>query len=173
MQVRRQSQLRMPALILRRRTPPPGTSPKAWRLSRAVLRRAVRDAHGAARGRSGPLPDPRRRERRSRLHGNVDPCPAGADRKGRERVHAAEPAALAGLMPSREGRVLPTARTAAWKEQAHAVVLEPFGPRESADLLLGQVPCPGPVGAGDLAGALGLVRVREGEPRLGWPGPRR
>ncbi|MEV4872254.1 hypothetical protein [Streptomyces syringium] len=30
----------------------------------------------------GPLPDPRKRDRRSRFHGNVDPDPAGANRKG-------------------------------------------------------------------------------------------
>jgi hypothetical protein len=70
---------------------------------------------------------------------------------------AIAPATLAGLMPSRTGRVLLTARNAVWEEPAHALGLERFGPKDSADLLLGQVPTLGPVGAGDLAAALGDV----------------
>ncbi|TMU96471.1 hypothetical protein [Streptomyces sp. DASNCL29] len=46
------------------------------RLPRAALRRAVRDAHGTARSRSGALPDSRKRGRRGWLYGNVDPRPA-------------------------------------------------------------------------------------------------
>ncbi|MER5971480.1 hypothetical protein ABT112_17385 [Streptomyces sp. NPDC002055] len=55
--------------------PGPGHRP------RAAVRRALRDAHGAARGRARPLPGPRRRDRRSWLHGNLDPHSARADGK--------------------------------------------------------------------------------------------